>query len=89
MIPEQALEKAKEGGWDKSRGYIDTEFSEEAVALDKTFWIALGKAMGWTLKSRAWNSTHDAATWIVNAQHFYDLILTEQPTENFWAELLS
>ena len=57
-----------------------------AIALDPTFWQALGKALGWG------DSHSDAlgrAEWRLNAWRFYDLIFSGGDTEKFWQELLA
>lgn len=51
MIPKLAIEKAIEGGWNKPQFYVQDNQPEhllwQVVVLDRTFWIALGKALGW------------------------------------------
>mgnify|MGYP000861035435 CR=1 FL=1 len=50
MTIQQAIEKAIEGGWDKTRalfGLNNASYSMEKVYLDPEFWQALGKSMGW------------------------------------------
>lgn len=56
-IPKSAIEKAIEGGWHfkdevpdevKQFGEVEIAYAMwESVALDPTFWVALGKALGW------------------------------------------
>lgn len=50
-----------------------------AIALDPTFWQALGKALGW---NERYMSGYPVA------HRFYDLILQGKPIDEFWAELL-
>jgi hypothetical protein len=65
------------------------------IALDPSFWQALGKALGWPEKYE-WAQTDDFGdcielseiSWIYQADRFYHLILTGGDTEKFWAELL-
>lgn len=47
MIPKQATEKAVEGGWKSYGGSKPLGEVQELIALDATFWQALGKAFGW------------------------------------------
>lgn len=66
-----------------------------SIALDPTFWQALGKALGW-----GESTFHQIANgieyqeygydevWRLLAHRFYDLILQGKPTEDFWKELL-
>lgn len=63
-IPKEAIEKAIAGGWKPKWDvfdfgkyhifyrYADEEFeiTHEEIALDPSFWIALGKALGWEKK---------------------------------------
>lgn len=71
----------------------ETLYMIDSIALDPLFWQALGKALGW----EQWLPTgfHDKYEddieelgWKVQAMRFYDLILTGQPTEEFFATLL-
>ncbi len=79
MIPAKAIELAKKNGWKIPHGYRDSEW--QIFCLQSSFWQSLGKSLGWTMN----DSVHvDCA----NAHDFYDLILTEQPTDKFWADLL-
>lgn len=58
------------------------------IALDPTFWQALGKALGW----KEWKTTaliYDELTWYYQGRRFCYLILTGGDTEKFWADLLS
>jgi hypothetical protein len=62
-------------------------FGWQEIALDPSFWQALGKALGWNVTGRqlAMNSKPN---WQIWATRFYDLILTGGDTEKFWADLL-
>lgn len=52
-IPKEVIDKAFEGGWMSSVA-LDSSSRWQCVALDKTFWKALGNALGWeTSKYRA------------------------------------
>lgn len=123
-IPQQAIEKAIEGGWFtklskhnwKVEGYslqieeelgffpfVHNKFRHllriESIALDPTFWQALGKALGW--KRNAFVQWYDdfankkereairgVESWLFQARRFNDLILTGGDTEAYWNELL-
>lgn len=89
-IPREAIEKAIEGGWNPS-GSATISMQEaierlryEEIALDPTFWQALGKSLGWA----GGNETAEmfAATQL---HKFVDLILQGKSTEAFWQELLA
>ncbi len=112
MIPKSAIEKAIEGGakispnWKYNKDGIywskNQYITWEEIALDPTFWQALGKALGWDFEElickacgkdecgRGWHcgTTQAKQTWINEARRFYDLILTGQPTDKFWEEIL-
>lgn len=100
-IPKEIIEKSIEGGWSgPSKWVMDTPMIIEklkvfgsmthdencTIALDPTFWQALGKALGW-------NSTdfgnYEAPDWLLYAHRFYDLILQGKDTTNFWKEILN
>jgi hypothetical protein len=63
---------------------IARQFTYAEVALDPTFWQALGKSLGWK-KERGRNTDN---AWIFYARDFYDLILQGKDTAEFWKELL-
>ena len=76
MIPKEIISRAMEGGWHRLNLNLDaygTEviYSISEIALDPTFWQALGKALEWRelymVGQPMWN-------WY--AHRFYDLILT-------------
>lgn len=106
MIPKQAIEKAIEGGWSPKYGHhsdlVDSNgewigvensrvVSYAEIALDPTFWQALGKVLGWVRLTKVdENPTRRAAVPTCNeyAHRFYDLILTSGDTDKFWDEIL-
>lgn len=50
MIPREIIEKAIEGGWwagNKAK-MSHANANWQIIALDSTFWQALGKALGWS-----------------------------------------
>lgn len=64
------------------------------VALDREFWIALGRKLGWYIdldKCNAdfRNNIRDNAMPCANcyAHHLYNLILTDQDPTEFWREI--
>ncbi|TCU78881.1 hypothetical protein EDE08_101664 [Bradyrhizobium sp. R2.2-H] len=105
MIDKFAIEKAIEGGWKHFEGLDKKEASLYAhnilalsdwqtIALDRTFWQALGKALGWEQKAgmrvtSIGTADHYEAGWSENAHRFYDLILTGGDMEKWWQELLA
>lgn len=65
------------------------------IALDPTFWQALGKALGWNEfeAKESWKNYATGEVLKVGRDHreahaFYDLILTGGDTEAYWNELL-
>ena len=67
----------------------------QVIALDPSFWQSLGKALGWAEYTSWLEQYHEGSidltdlTWRRNATRFYDLILTGQPTDQFWKEILA
>ena len=66
-----------------------------AIALDRDFWVALGKALGWQKTICRAHLRQDTCgivwtdTVLIQAHRFYDLILTGGNIEKFWEELLN
>lgn len=118
MIPKAVIEKAFEGGWrhfEHSAGLAAHNVLAvsywQIIALDPSFWQALGKALNWGrhLNWCRWEtveceykSTHlfcphaehgctcrSSITWQHRAESFCHIVLTDQPTEQFWEELLA
>jgi hypothetical protein len=103
MIPKTVIEKAIEGGWQPNFSaerywppsaieaiLVKPKFKWRLIALDPTFWQALGKALGgknWTQKE--YIDEREVEAWFANAINFYWLILTNGDTDKFWNELLS
>lgn len=82
IIPTRAIELAIEGGWKNDfvlEAYNYSSFMASA-ALDPAFWQALVKNL------RPQNETR--ALWLVKAEQFAYLILTNGDTDKFWDELL-
>lgn len=108
MIPKEIIEKAIEGGWRPTYlalPHLHNIHCDYEIALDRTFWIALGKVLGWSFQCEdcgAKGSDLDEfyctkcqkivrlkGDWFVFAHRFYDLILTGQNTDEFWQSLLT
>lgn len=62
------------------------------IALNPTFWQALGKACGWKTeknKSMIEQQSGDVFQhWYQKAMHFYDLVLNGKDTSDYWTEIL-
>lgn len=97
-IPQEIIAKAIEVGWNNP-SYIDGDSDEtielamrywQDTALDKDFWIALGKSLGWGERFRCpiCVETWGMPEWKHRAIKFFDLILQEQETDSFWQNLL-
>lgn len=92
----------KEGSGDVLIWYVDTvnkewtfdRLSFQQIALDPTFWQSLGKALGWGKTNMCWGCNYDEGAtentdvWFVKAHRFYDLVLQDQDTTDFWQKLL-
>jgi hypothetical protein len=66
-------------------GAVTRRVWEEGVALDAGFWQGLGAALGWSNRDVGGGYSG----WADNAHKFYDLMLTGQPTDQFWKKTLS
>jgi len=65
-------------------GAVTKRVWEEGVALDAGFWQGLGAALGWSNRDVGGGYSG----WADNAHKFYDLMLTGQPTDQFWKKTL-
>ncbi len=85
-IPKELIEKAIAGGW--MRNYYNVVAGDlevwnyHAIALDPSFWQALGKSLGWEQLSGG------TMRWSTEAHRFYDLILRGKDTTDLWKFLL-
>lgn len=64
---------------------------DKEIALDATFWQALGEALGWELYTPSYEYDGEVsyhATWHEKARQFYDLILQGQSTTDYWNNIL-
>lgn len=87
MIPKQAIEKAIEGGWQPTIPH--ERMPTASIALDPTFWQALGKGCGWVEKHTPDHlECPDLECWCNIANIFTRIVLTDGDTEKFWKELL-
>lgn len=85
--------EVKEGSGDVLIWYVDTvnhewtfdRLSFQEIALDSTFWQALGKALWWK-DDVAMREFED---WRNHAHRFYDLVLTSGDVGKFWEDILS
>lgn len=59
------------------------DFSKAEIALDPTFWKALGKSLGWSTPEKP----NDVRDWLGRAHDFYEFILRGKDTTAFWAEI--
>lgn len=107
-IPKEAIEKAIEGGWNPVGSNALSVYEAvdplrpQEIALDPTFWQALGKNLGYDADStKIWNSTWVRQSfktekqlvlsddWQNMALDFHDLILQEKDPTAFWDEILT
>lgn len=91
-IPKEAIEKARLCGW-RDGGWDDLDLPKQnnaEIALDKTFWQALGKCLGWDERMREWIAygEREMPEWNMHALDFAEHIYQGQSTDNFWKELL-
>lgn len=63
-------------GQDKKGTYTYEDINIFALALDPSFWQALGKALGWKYEDSRDSSIRLNGQWIESARRFYDLVLT-------------
>lgn len=91
MIPREAIQKAIQGGYGgrfDSPETILASHSQWQLALSAPFWQALSKALGWVVQSIQ-DPKPTNFQWYHEAHRFYDLILRDKSTAEFWEELLS
>lgn len=91
-IPTEILELAVQGGWkipdefphrSLKQLYKEGWFEPHKVALDREFWIALGKKLGWG------DVPPVPPMWQFHAMSFFDLILSGQDPTEFWNSLIA
>lgn len=79
LTKEEAVVDNKKFATQKVMPRIKQSLSYAEIALDPLFWQALGKSCGWDDIGK---------DYYFYAMQFSYLILTEQPTEGFWEEIL-
>lgn len=86
MIPNEAYNLAREGGWKpKNEDYLIWQID----ALDPAFFQALGKSLGWNGKvNKYWFNSRWEERWYSEGLRFYDLILINGDTATYWKEIL-
>lgn len=88
MIPERAINKAIEGGW-KLPTDADAAWwmRWEVIALDRSFWKALGRALGWGEASPI--EAFPEAQWFSEATVFVQMVLEGSDMEKeFWSKII-
>lgn len=95
-IPTEILKLAQQGGYELpiqfkggSRvGEIKHDLMVEfVVALDREFWIGLGKKLGWKVVGTGPHSTDHNDQWFYEAQEFLEFVLCGQDPTEYWAQL--
>lgn len=90
MTIQQAIEKATENGW-QDRGFANIKKSEFETVLDREFWIALGKAMGWKtikdLERGQYIHPDTQPEWLYHWHRFIDSLAAGKTAEDFFANL--
>lgn len=74
--------------WGRTKTGLGRHLPLQVIALDPTFWQALGKTLGWSEQKTHFPSSLAKCVWQNTAYVFYDLILTGASTDEFWATLL-
>ena len=87
-----AIQLSIEGGYKHPNpvNYLDAELA--MTYLDKDFWQALGKELGWGLilekdGEKILDEDRKKSTESENAHRFFDLVLTNGDLDTFWNEL--
>lgn len=94
-MEEEAIKLAIEkGGYKNHVGRTDP-ISKLYLTNDPTFWMSLGRALGWAEKNYAcptcWKPFTHAAyieDWKYHALRYFELVLTKGDTEGFLDKLL-
>lgn len=101
MIPKEIIELAIQGGW---KPLVDEGYQIQLdgdgvgfwypIALDPTFWQALGKSLGWAgfdaeKDNKMIFAAYEHYHWSAYTHRFYDLLLQKQDTAPFWEEILA
>ena len=91
MTIQQAIEKAREGGWERPAP-CEIEgievYHKGDTLLDPLFWQSLGKAMGWKwCPFRHYPHTVECVEWIVQWHCFIDHLAEGKTAESFFETL--
>ena len=104
-IPKEAIERAIQGGYTKSDA-VNSDWAlrlpselHGMIALDPSFWKALGEVLGWAeedeLIRSCWRLSGGGSYmpeglyhWHKTATRFCELILRRADTAEFWERLL-
>jgi hypothetical protein len=98
VIPNDVLDKATEGGWrDDTIRYQAIRavtgshmVPVEVMALDPTFWQALGKSLEWVdFHDKHHEECPYMHCWLNVANIFARVVLLGDSTDDFWKEILS
>lgn len=74
--------------WGRTKTGLGRHLPLQVIALDRTFWEALGKALGWDIAYGSYgNDTMEE--WQSRAMTFFNIILTNGDTDAFWEKVLS
>jgi hypothetical protein len=94
-----AIEKAIEGGWkpindtEKLKEYLEMDEAKSHMLLDPSFWVALGKAMGWKeMKDYEMYRKIDPTTrpqWLIEQHRFIDALAEGKSPDDFFTSLLA
>lgn len=97
VYPDATCYSCSATGYTKDISEDWLEASGFDIALDKTFWQALGKALKWGehWTVRTYGDEKDymrrdiIETWRYWADYYLDIVLTGGDTEKFWVDLLA
>lgn len=95
MTIQTAIQKAVEGGWDKTRATLDfnegggEQIWESDMILDPLFWQALGKSMGWDGTDCLHNGCkdHPSKEWKVRWHELIDHLAEGKSIEDYFNDL--
>lgn len=93
MTIQQAIEKAIEGGWtpdipelyEKEYTLIAPDF--EYIFLDPSFWVSLGKALGWDKEDEKVKAYGVEKTWLRMMHRLIDHLASGKDIESFFEQL--
>lgn len=91
---EKVVAKKSKDGWDSTANAFLKDLNYYKIALDPTFWQALGKALGWQ-GGKSLDYFGNVEEWQYKQMRFNFLLMsgvdieTGGDTEKFWEEILS